>query len=25
VSNWQLEGSTDAWGTESGGVWLTEA
>lgn len=25
VSNWQLEGSTDAWATESGGVWLTEA
>ena len=24
VSNWQLEGSTDAWATESGGVWLTE-
>jgi hypothetical protein len=25
VNNWQLEGSTDAWGTESGGVWRTEA
>ena len=25
VSNWQQEGSTDAWATESGGVWLTEA
>ena len=25
VNNWQLEGSLDSWGTESGGVWLTEA
>jgi len=25
VNNWELEGSTDAWATESGGVWLTEA
>ncbi len=24
VDNWQLEENTDAWATESGGVWLTE-